>query len=102
MRIVTALAVSALLAGAGGCQRQDPARSPVAADAGAAPTESAEGAAGVVATNTAGQPQGVESAAAAAGGPAGQTPPYGQPGGAPSQVQSPGGGRGPSVGEDAR
>jgi hypothetical protein len=101
MRILTALALSALLAGAAGCQKKDPAGSP-AADAGAAPTESAEGAAGVVATNTTGQPAGAEAVTGPAGGPAGQTPPYGQPGGAPSQVQSPGGGRGPSVGEDAR
>ena len=34
------------------------------------------------------------------GGVAGQTPPYGQPGGAPNQVTSSGDGAGPSVGED--
>lgn len=33
------------------------------------------------------------------GGPAGQTPAYGEPGGVPSQVQSARDGAGPSVGE---
>lgn len=39
-------------------------------------------------------------ATAVGGGPSGQTPTYGQPGGAPSQVTSPGDARGPSVGEN--
>lgn len=41
----------------------------------------------------------IEAPESAGGGPAGQTPEYGEPGGVPSQVQSSGDGAGPSAGE---
>lgn len=62
-----------------GCDRGEPARTA---------TPGAEGPAAEAQTGT-------------GGGPSGQTPAYGEPGGAPSQATSQGDAAGPSIGEDS-
>ena len=59
------------------------------ADAAMPPLEGADGAAGVVARANAGGAVNPITPTGDAGGPAGQTPAYGQPGGAPSRVVRP-------------
>lgn len=65
-----------------------------------APPDSAAGAAGMVQSGNAAASQDPAATGALSGGPSGQTPAYGQPGGAPSAVISPGDGAPPSVGSD--
>jgi hypothetical protein len=64
------------------------------------PPESAEGAAGVVASGNAAASQDPAATGALSGGPSGQTPAFGEAGGAPSVVTSPGDGAPPSVGSE--
>ena len=83
-----AVAIAAL---SSGCER-----------GGAAPpegAEGAEGAVGVVQQDNAGAAENPVTPALS-GGPEGQTPDYGSPGGAPSMVVSPGDGAPPSVGSE--
>lgn len=68
-----------------------------ACDGGTAPPEPGEGAVGMVTTEGAGAAQ-TPTTPALPGGPAGQTPDYGQPGGVGSQVQTQPDGAGPSSG----
>lgn len=65
----------------------------------AAPPEPGEGAVGMVETDNAGAAQNPQTPALS-GGMAGQTPDYGQPGAAPSQVESNSPGTGTSSGSD--
>lgn len=64
---------------------------------GAAPPDSADGAAGVVQSGNAAASQDPVATGALSGGPSGQTPAYGQAGGAPSVVTESGDGAGASV-----
>jgi len=77
-------------------------------DPPASPESSAENAAASAPAGVGAQARGappttsssvVQDDAGVGGGPAGQTPAYGQPGGAPDQVTSTRDGAGPSVGE---
>jgi hypothetical protein len=65
----------------------------------AAPPKDAEGATGVTPSENASASQD-PAASSLSGGPSGQGPAYGQPGGSPSAVVSSGDGAGPSVGND--
>lgn len=83
--LAAAAAIAALLSG---CDR-----------GGAAPPEGVEGAVGVVQQDNAGAAENPVTPALS-GGPAGQTPDWGSPGGAPSVVVSPGDGAPPSIGSE--
>lgn len=67
---------------------------------GAAPPDSADGAAGVVQSGNAAASQDPVATGSLSGGPSGQTPAYGQAGGAPSAVTESGDGAGASIGSD--
>ena len=67
---------------------------------GAAPPDSAAGAAGVVQSGNAAASQDPAATGSLSGGPSGQTPAYGAPGGAPSVVTESGDGAPASVGSD--
>ena len=94
MKLALGILSAAIAVALTGCGQQGASSK---GDDSAAPTEAGEGAAGIVQNTSPTQDQ---AGAPLSGGPVGQTPAYGEPGGAPSQVQSQRDESGPSAGDD--